>query len=136
VGALNAVAEVLGAVGLPEPVSTLAGRDWDAVVVGGGHNGLTCAAYLARAGESVLVLERAERLGGACTLERPFADERFVISPCAYVVGLLDPRVMDDLELARRGVEIYRAAPPAAGGARHVGRRGPVARRDRGAARR
>ena len=44
------------------------------MVVGGGHNGLTCAAYLARAGQSVLVLERRERLGGACTLERPFSD--------------------------------------------------------------
>jgi phytoene dehydrogenase-like protein len=111
VGALNAIAALLGEVGLPEPVSALAARDWDAVVVGGGHNGLTCAAYLARDGRSVLVLERAERLGGACTLERPFADDRFVISPCAYVVGLLDPRVIADLELTRRGVEIYRADP-------------------------
>ena len=66
-------------------------REWDAIVVGGGHNGLTAAAYLARAGKGVLVLERRDQLGGACTLERPFADERFVISPCAYVVGLLDP---------------------------------------------
>jgi phytoene dehydrogenase-like protein len=111
VGAVNAVAEVLGEVGLPEPVSALAARDWDAVVVGGGHNGLTCAAYLARAGRSVLVLERAEHLGGACTLERPFADDRFVISPCAYVVGLLDERVVADLDLRRRGVETHLADP-------------------------
>ena len=55
----------LGEVGLPEPVAELAKRDWDAIVVGGGHNGLTAAAYLARAGKSVLVLERRERLGGA-----------------------------------------------------------------------
>ena len=56
-------------------------------MVGGGHNGLTAAAYLAKAGNSVLVLERRERLGGACTLERPFADPRYEVSPCAYVVG-------------------------------------------------
>ena len=53
------------------PVAEMASRDWDAVIVGGGHNGLTAAAYLARAGQSVLVLERRERLGGAATLERP-----------------------------------------------------------------
>src|SRR6188474_3709651 len=101
---MNEIATKLGEVGLPEPVAELAARDWDAVVVGGGHNGLTAAAYLARAGRSVLVLERRERLGGACTLERPFADERFLISPCAYVLGLLDQPVIDDLDLHRRGL--------------------------------
>lgn len=50
---MNAIAEKLGRVGLPAPVSELAARSWDAVVVGGGHNGLTAAAYLARAGKSV-----------------------------------------------------------------------------------
>src|SRR5262245_43607658 len=102
---------VLGKVGLPEPLAALAGRNWDAIVVGGGHNGLTAAAYLARAGGSVLVLERRERLGGACTLERPFADERFVVSPCAYVVGLLDELVIKELDLRRRGFECYVADP-------------------------
>src|SRR5947208_14383950 len=100
---VNVVAERLGEVGLPAPVSELAAKDWDVVIVGGGHNGLTAAAYLARAGRSVLVLERRERLGGACTLERPFSDPAFVISPCAYVVGLLDPVVIGELELERRG---------------------------------
>jgi len=107
----NEVAAVLGEVGLPEPVSSLASRDWDAVIVGGGHNGLTAAAYLARAGQSVLVLERRERLGGACTLERPFSDDGFVISPCAYVLGLLDDRVIEDLSLKQRGLRYWIADP-------------------------
>jgi phytoene dehydrogenase-like protein len=108
---MNEVAAKFGEVGLPEPVAALAKRDWDAVVVGGGHNGLTAAAYLARAGRSVLVLERRERLGGACTLERPFSDDRFIVSPCAYVVGLLDELVIRELELERRGLRYWMADP-------------------------
>jgi phytoene dehydrogenase-like protein len=102
---------LLGRVGLPAPISELAARDWDAVVVGGGHNGLTAAAYLARAGQSVLVLERRERLGGACTLEQPFEDERFLVSPCAYVVGLLDDLVVRELDLAAHGYRVVTADP-------------------------
>jgi phytoene dehydrogenase-like protein len=76
------------------------------VVVGGGHNGLTAAAYLARAGRSVLVLERRGQVGGAATLEQPFSDERFVVSPCAYLVGLLHPLVAEELGLRRRGLRV------------------------------
>jgi phytoene dehydrogenase-like protein len=105
------VSSLLGRVGLPAPIAELAARDWDAVVVGGGHNGLTAAAYLARAGQSVLVLERRERLGGACTLEQPFEDERFLVSPCAYVVGLLDQLVIDELNLPAHGYRVTPADP-------------------------
>jgi phytoene dehydrogenase-like protein len=108
---MNEIAAQLGEVGLPAPVAELASRDWDVVIVGGGHNGLTAAAYLARAGRSVLVCERRERLGGACTLERPFDDERFVVSPCAYVVGLLDDVVIDELRLHDRGFKYWMADP-------------------------
>jgi phytoene dehydrogenase-like protein len=108
---MNEIAAKLGEVGLPAPLKELASTHWDAVVVGGGHNGLTAAAYLARAGRSVLVLERRERLGGACTLERPFEDDRYVVSPCAYVVGLLDELVIRELSLRERGFECYVADP-------------------------
>ena len=101
----------LGQVGLPAPLAELTGTVWDVVVVGGGHNGLTCAAYLAKAGRSVLVLERRDRLGGACTLEQPFADPGYAVSPCAYVVGLLDQRVIDELELRRHGYKVFVAEP-------------------------
>jgi phytoene dehydrogenase-like protein len=105
------VSASLGRVGLPAPLRELAGRDWDAIVVGGGHNGLTAAAYLARAGRSVLVLERRDRVGGACTLEQPFSDPRYVISPCAYVIGLLDEVVVRELELERRGYRVFVCDP-------------------------
>jgi phytoene dehydrogenase-like protein len=108
---MSDVADRLGELGLPEPVAALARRDWDAIVVGGGHNGLAAAAYLARAGRSVLVLERRERVGGACTLERPFADKSFTASPCAYLVGLLDPLVIEELGLSLRGLRTRVADP-------------------------
>ena len=92
-------------------VADLARNAWDVVVVGGGHNGLTAAAYCARAGLQVLVLERRDQLGGACTLERPFADQRFVMSPCAYLVGLLHPLVIAELDLPRRGYRTFPVDP-------------------------
>src|SRR5256886_14658771 len=100
-----------GRVGLPCPVADLAARRWDAVVVGGGHNGLTAAAYLARAGRAVLVLERRDQLGGACTVDRPFADPRYLISPCAYLVGLLHPLVVEELDLRRHGYRVHPVDP-------------------------
>jgi phytoene dehydrogenase-like protein len=100
----------LGLLGLPASVSELAARRWDAVIVGGGHNGLTCAAYLARAGQRVLVLERRERIGGACTIEEPWPGVR--MSPCAYLAGLLHPLVIEELDLSSFG---YRWTPASNG---------------------
>ncbi len=92
----------LGRVGLPAPVRELAARRWDAIIVGGGHNGLACAAYLARAGKQVLVLEARERLGGACTIEETWPGYR--VSPCAYLCGLLHPAVIDELRMVDYGL--------------------------------
>src|SRR5690242_17141848 len=93
--------ESLGKVGLPAPVRELATQTWDALIIGAGHNGLTCAAYLARAGRRVLLLEARERIGGACTIEEPWPGVR--MSPCAYLAGLLHPLVIEELKLAERG---------------------------------
>jgi len=75
-----------------------------AIVIGGGHNGLTAAAYLARAGRKVLVLERRHVLGGAAVTEEVFPGFRF--SVCSYVVSLLRPEIIRDLDLPRHGLEI------------------------------
>jgi phytoene dehydrogenase-like protein len=96
-------AAVLGEIGLPVSIRELSGRTWDVIVVGAGHNGLACAAYLARAGKRVLVVESRLRVGGACTIEEPFPGVR--MSPCAYLAGLLHPLVIEELELVKRGFE-------------------------------
>lgn len=98
---ISPAAASLGKIGLPAPVRELARRRWDIVIVGAGHNGLACAAYLARAGRRVLVLESRERVGGACTIEEPFPGVR--MSPCAYLAGLLHPLVVEELHLPQRG---------------------------------
>ncbi len=76
----------------------------DAIIVGGGHNGLVCAAYLARAGYKVLVLERRHVLGGAAVTEELYPGFRF--SVCSYVVSLFRPQIIRDLGLARHGLEL------------------------------
>ena len=77
----------------------------DAIIIGAGHNGLVAAGYLARADKKVIVVEKRDRVGGACTLEEPFPG--FTMSPCAYVVSLLRPEIIRDLELHRYGFDAY-----------------------------
>ncbi|MFF4082112.1 phytoene desaturase family protein [Streptomyces sp. NPDC001777] len=72
---------------------------YDAVIVGGGHNGLVAAAYLARAGQSVLVLERLATTGGAAVSTRPFAGVDARLSRYSYLVSLLPPKIVRDLGL-------------------------------------
>jgi phytoene dehydrogenase-like protein len=98
---ISTTAALLGEIGLPAPVRELASRRWDVVIVGAGHNGLACAAYLARADKRVLVLESRARVGGACTIEEPFPGVH--MSPCAYLAGLLHPLVVSELNLPERG---------------------------------
>jgi phytoene dehydrogenase-like protein len=79
-------------------------REYDAVIVGGGHNGLVNAAYLARAGLRVLVLERRPLVGGAAVTEEVFPGFRY--SVFSYVVSLLRPEILRELELPRHGLQI------------------------------
>src|ERR1700753_1906198 len=82
------------------------GSSYDAIVVGGGHNGLTTAAYLAKAGQKVLVLERRPILGGACVTEEDWPGKR--VSRASYVVSMLQPKIVKDLWLEDFG---YHAVP-------------------------
>lgn len=75
---------------------------YDTIVIGGGHNGLTCAAYLARAGQKVLLLEARDVLGGACVSEELLPGGTF--SSCSYIQMMLRQEVVDDLELGRHGL--------------------------------
>jgi phytoene dehydrogenase-like protein len=79
-------------------------KAYDAVIVGGGHNGLICAAYLAKAGRSVLVLEKRHVLGGSAVTEELYPGFKF--SVCSYVVSLLRPSIIRDLALPQHGMEI------------------------------
>jgi phytoene dehydrogenase-like protein len=77
---------------------------YDAIIVGGGHNGLVCAAYLAKAGRKVLVLERRHVFGGAAVTEELYPGFKYTV--CSYVVSLLRPQIIRDLELARFGLQV------------------------------
>ncbi|WP_217208419.1 NAD(P)/FAD-dependent oxidoreductase [Streptomyces sp. AC550_RSS872] len=84
---------------MPAHESSPASRTYDAVIVGAGHNGLVAAAYLARAGRSVLVLERLDHTGGAAVSTRPFAGVDARLSRYSYLVSLLPKKIVRDLGL-------------------------------------
>ena len=92
---------------------------YDAVIIGGGHNGLVAAAYLARAGRSVLVLERRDHVGGAAVSERPWEGVDARLSRYSYLVSLLPRALREELglsiELRRRSVSSYSPRPDGSG---------------------
>ena len=83
-------------------------NDYDVVLVGGGHNGLTCAGYLARQGLSVAVLEKRDMVGGAASTQEFYPG--FRATTWSFVVGLLEPKVIEDLELRKYGFELISRA--------------------------
>ena len=102
---MGRINEALGQVGLPAPISESGAR------LGCRDRGWWAqrphrSGIFGARGLGVIVLERAPRLGGACTLEQPFDDPAYLVSPCAYLVGLLHPLVVEELELHRRGYEV------------------------------
>jgi phytoene dehydrogenase-like protein len=81
----------------------------DVVIVGGGHNGLACAAYLAKAGLDVVVVEKRDMVGGAATTEEPWPG--YHVSSASYVVSLMPPRIVRELDLKRHGYEVSIVTP-------------------------
>ncbi|XP_021273701.1 pyridine nucleotide-disulfide oxidoreductase domain-containing protein 2-like isoform X5 [Herrania umbratica] len=88
------------------PAQALKEKKWDALVIGGGHNGLTAAAYLARGGLSVAVIERRHVIGGAAVTEEIIPGFKF--SRCSYLQSLLRPSVIRELELKRHGLKLLK----------------------------
>src|SRR5258706_16350700 len=80
------------------------GQHYDAIVIGGGHNGLTNAAYLAKAGKKVCVLERRKVLGGAAVTEEIISG--FLFSECSYVVSFLRPGIIREMGLPGDGLGV------------------------------
>jgi phytoene dehydrogenase-like protein len=90
----------------------MAAESYDAIVVGGGHNGLVAAAYLAKTGAKTLVLEARSTTGGAATTESPWPDApEFRVTRLSYVMSLLPPTIMNDLQLERHGYKVFPMGP-------------------------
>ena len=90
------------------PHSGSVNQHYDAVIIGSGHNGLIAAAYLAKAGQSVLVLERNDYLGGATTSHRVFPEYDAQLSRYAYLVSLLPDQILKDLDLYLQYPKLWR----------------------------
>ena len=88
------------------------GAQYDAIVVGGGHNGLVAGAYLARSGARTVVLEGRHKTGGAATTESPWPDApEFQVTRLSYVMSLLPPTIMEELQLERHGYKVHPMGP-------------------------
>ena len=92
-----------------EGKQALTDQKFDAIVIGGGHNGLTSAAYLAKAGLSVAVLEKRHIIGGAAVTEEIVPGFKF--SRCSYVLSLLRPKIIKDLKIKEHGLKVYSRDP-------------------------
>ncbi len=85
---------------------------FDAIVIGGGHNGLVAAAYLGRSGARTLVLEARDTTGGAATTEAPWPDApEFRVTRLSYVMGVMPPSIISDLDLPRHGYKVFPMGP-------------------------
>ncbi len=85
---------------------------YDAAVIGGGHNGLVAAAYLAKAGARVVVLESRHKTGGAAATDRPWPDHpEFSVTTLSYVMSLMPDRIIDDLRLSKHGYRVHPVGP-------------------------
>src|SRR6185436_16121035 len=93
----------------PKRDDTMSTNTYDAIIIGAGHNGLVAAAYLAKSGQKVLVLERREIIGGCCVTEELWPG--FKVSVAAYVNSLLRPEIIRDLELKKYGFEMLPRSP-------------------------
>ena len=99
--------EITGSVAPPQIVmehDMKQAKKYDAVIIGGGHNGLVCAAYLAKAGQSVCVLERRHVLGGCATTEELWTG--YKVSTAAYVISLFLPEIIRELKLKEYGLQL------------------------------
>jgi len=92
-----------------QEIAEMMASHYDSLIIGAGHNGLVAAAYLARAGRRVLVLERREIVGGAAVSEAVWPG--WTVSSASYVCSLLHPRIIADLDLRARGYDAYRKEP-------------------------
>ena len=98
-------------VGADESGSSMS-NNYDAIVIGGGHNGLVSAAYLARSGARTLVLEGRGSLGGAATTEAPWEDAPHLrVTRLSYVMSLMPPTIVRELELERHGYKVHPMGP-------------------------
>jgi phytoene dehydrogenase-like protein len=90
----------------------MARESYDAIVIGGGHNGLVAAAYLGRNGANTLVLEARDTPGGAATTETPWPEAReFKVTRLSYVMSLLPQTILNDLQLPRHGYKVFPMGP-------------------------